>query len=228
MATGAGDIALFLADPGGEVFTASGTAERGWSPWRSVSQGRTLPGARISAVVTAPGRIALFLADPGGGVYTASRDAGGPRGPWSSFSEGRTVPGGPVTAVAIGDGDIALFLADPGGGIYHATGRPDDGWGPWSTVAQGRTTAGGQVTAVVVPATERPLSSVPYVSRDDRIALAIADAQGQVRATRTQERLDREDANALVGASVPASVAGKVEIHETVMADGSSTTIGTT
>ena len=191
--TGAGDIALFLADPGGEVFTASGTPERGWSPWSTVSQGRTLPGGPISAVVTAPGRIALFLADSSGGVYTTSRDAGGAWGSWSSVSEGRTAPGGHVTAVAIGDGDIALFLADHGGGIYIATGRPDHGWSAWSTVAEGHTTAGGRVTAVVVPATERRLSSVHYVSRDDRIALAIADAQGQVRATGTHERLDREE-----------------------------------
>jgi len=193
VATGSGDIALFLADPGGEVFTASGTPERGWSPWSTVSQGNTLPGGPISAVVTAPGRIALFLSDPAGGVYTASRDAAGAWSPWSSVSEGRTVPGGLVTAVPIGDGDIALFLADAAGGIYSATGRPAHGWSGWSPVARGRTTAGGHVSVVVVPAIERPLSSVPYVSRDDRVALTICDEQGHVRATHTLERLARQD-----------------------------------
>ena len=55
-----------------------------------------------------------------------------------------------------------------------------------------------------------------------RTSPAMADA-GAAYLTITSE-----EANALVGASVPASVAGKVEIHETVMADGSSTTMGDT
>lgn len=54
-----------------------------------------------------------------------------------------------------------------------------------------------------------------------RTSPAMADA-GAAYLTITSE-----EANALVGASVPASVAGTVEIHETVMADdGSSTSMG--
>src|SRR3954454_14096584 len=68
-------IALFLADPGGGVFTASGNAEHGWRPWSSVSQGHAGPGTSVTAVPIAGNRIALFLADPGGGVFTASGNA---------------------------------------------------------------------------------------------------------------------------------------------------------
>ena len=116
--TGPGQISLFLADPGGGVYTATG-GPAGWGPWASVSQGSTTPGAPVTAVVTGPGQISLFLADPGGGVYTAT---GGPAGwgPWASVSQGSTTPGAPVTAVVTGPGQISLFLADPGGGVYTA------------------------------------------------------------------------------------------------------------
>jgi hypothetical protein len=51
---------------------------RGFGPWASVSEGRTVPGAPVSAVALPgqAGRVALFLADPGGGVFTTSGSAG--------------------------------------------------------------------------------------------------------------------------------------------------------
>jgi len=119
---GAGRIALFLADPHGGVFTASGSPTAGWGPWSSVSQGSTVPGGMVTSVAAGAGRIALFLADPGGGVFTASGSPTAGWGPWSSVSQGSTVPGGMVTAVAAGAGRIALFLADPHGGVYTALG----------------------------------------------------------------------------------------------------------
>src|SRR6266540_2104202 len=69
-----GRIALFLADPGGGVFTNSGHPDRGWSGWSSVSQGHAGPNTSVTAVPIEEGRIALFLADPGGGVFTNSGD----------------------------------------------------------------------------------------------------------------------------------------------------------
>ena len=144
--TGPGQVSLFLADPGGGVYTTSG-GPAGWGPWTSVSQGSTTPGAPVTAVVTGPGQVSLFLADPGGGVYTTS---GGPAGwgPWTSVSQGSTTPGAPVTAVVTGPGQVSLFLADPGGGVYTTSGGPA-GWGPWTSVSQGSTTPGAPVTAVV-------------------------------------------------------------------------------
>jgi len=72
-------FAVFVADPGGGVYTAEGSAWDGWSPWSSVSEGHAGPGTLVTAVPIAGGRrIALFLADPGGGVYTASGDSPSP------------------------------------------------------------------------------------------------------------------------------------------------------
>jgi hypothetical protein len=66
-------FALFLADPGGGIYTASGNAQEGWGDgWSSVAEGHTTPGTRVTAVALANERFALFLADPGGGIYTTS------------------------------------------------------------------------------------------------------------------------------------------------------------
>jgi hypothetical protein len=58
-----------VADPGGGVFYNSGNARDGWDQWRTVSEGSTMPGAPITAVVTDRDHITLLLADPGGGVF---------------------------------------------------------------------------------------------------------------------------------------------------------------
>jgi hypothetical protein len=67
--TAANNIALFLADSAGGVYTTSGNAADGWRPWTSVAEGRSTPGGTISAVLIAPKRVALFLADSEGGIY---------------------------------------------------------------------------------------------------------------------------------------------------------------
>ena len=169
-------ITLFLADPGGRVYTASGSlyTESGrpapvWGPWSSVSQGSTIPGAPITAVVAPDGTYTLFLADPGGGVYTASGSPAGGWGPWSSVSQGSTIPGAPITAVLAPDGIITLFAADRGGGVYTASGSPAGGWGPWSSVSQGSTIPGAPITAVLAP--------------DGTYTLFMADRTGEVRTT---------------------------------------------
>ena len=115
----------------------------------SVSEGRTMPGAPVTAVVRNPGVVSLFLADPAGGVYAAEGNPADGWGPWASVSEGRTMPGAPVTAVVRNPGVVSLFLADPAGGVYAAEGNPADGWGPWASVSEGRTMPGAPVTAVV-------------------------------------------------------------------------------
>ena len=53
-------VALFVADPGGGIFTALGNLETGWGPWATVSEGHTKPGARVTAVelVRRPGHFA--------------------------------------------------------------------------------------------------------------------------------------------------------------------------
>ena len=66
-----GTYTLFMADTGGEVFTASGNAQAWGAGWTTVSQGSTTGGAPVTAVLGTDGIITLFLADPGGGVYTA-------------------------------------------------------------------------------------------------------------------------------------------------------------
>jgi hypothetical protein len=139
-------FALFLADPNGGVYTATGNPQIGWGLWTSVSEGRSAPGGTITAVPWKNG-FALFLADPNGGIYTitGSPDAGW--GLWTSVSEGRSMPGARVTAIPWKNG-FALFLADPNGGVYTATGNPQAGWGPWSSVSEGRSAPGGTITAI--------------------------------------------------------------------------------
>ena len=159
-------ITLFMADPGGRVytasgnlFTASGSSAPGWGPWSSESEGSTTPGAPVTAVVAPDGTYTLFLADPGGGVYTASGSPAGGWGDWVPVSPqtGTTTPGAPVTAVLAPDGIITLFMADPGGVVRTASGNPAEGpggWGGgWTAVSPqtGTTTPGATVTAVLAP-----------------------------------------------------------------------------
>jgi pimeloyl-ACP methyl ester carboxylesterase len=145
-------IALFVADPGGEVFTAVGDPQTHFWNWKSVSQGRTMPGAQVTAMPIS-GRggqlvsIALFVADPLGGVFTAVGDPQIGFGNWTSVSQGQTMPGAPVTAVGLRNG-VALFVADPLGGVFTAVRDPQTGFGNWTSVSQGRTMPGAPVTAV--------------------------------------------------------------------------------
>ena len=138
-------------------------------PWTSVSEGRSTPGAPVTAVVIGQDRVALFLADSNGGVYTTSGNATVGWQPWTSVSEGSSRPGAPVTAVAIGQGRVALFLADPNGGIYTTSGSATVGWQPWTSVSEGRSTPGAPVTAVVIG--------------QGRVALFLADPNGGIYTT---------------------------------------------
>ncbi len=92
----------------------------GQSPWTTVAEGSSTPGAPVTAVLTGQDRIALFLADPNGGIYTMS-GFGTNWGQWTTVAEGSSTPGAPVTAVLTDQNRITLFLADPNGGIYTST-----------------------------------------------------------------------------------------------------------
>jgi hypothetical protein len=168
-----GRFAVFLADPGGGVYTASGNASDGWSIWTSVSEGRTTPGAPIAAVSIPgqPGRFALFLADPNGGIYTTSGNARDGWDPWSSVADGRTTPGAPVTAMAVRSDSFDLFMSDTNGRISRTSGSAQSGWNPWTSVTEETITPGAPVTAVHVPF---------FFSQ---FALFVADTNGEVRAT---------------------------------------------
>ena len=161
------NIALFLADPSGGIYTALGDPQAGFGPWRSVSEGSSTPGAPVTAIPWG-NNIALFLADPNGGIYTALGDPQAGFGPWRSVSEGSSTPGAPVTAIPWGN-SIALFIADPNGGIYTALGDPNyaadhvdhgvnfAGFGPWRSVSEGRSTPGAPVTAIPWGNEHRPV-----------------------------------------------------------------------
>ena len=138
-------IALFLLNPVGEVFTASGRVGR-WSPWSTVKEGGTVPGGTVNAVVDTEGLVNLFLANVAGEVFT-SRGSGTTWSNWSTVSQGSTMPGAPVSAVAGDDGQISLFLANPEGGVYTCRGLGEH-WGGWSSVSEGSTMPGAQVTAL--------------------------------------------------------------------------------
>ena len=152
-----GTYTLFLADPGGGVYTASGSLAGGWEGgWTSVSlqSDRTTPGAPVTAVLGPAGIITLFMADLGGEVSTASGNRAQGWGPWSGVSQGITTPGAPVNAVLGPDGIYTLFMADLGGVVWTASGSPAQGWGDgWTSVSPrtGTTTPGAPVTAVLAP-----------------------------------------------------------------------------
>ena len=166
-------LALFIADPIGGIFTASGNAEQGWSDgWSSVAEGSTMPGAPVTAVALPNGRFALFIANPIGAIFTASGNAAQSWGHgWLPGPDNyRTMPGAQVSAVALANGRFALFMAGPDGGIYYASGNTQQGWGSgWSLVADNdHTEKGAPVTAVA--------------HADGRIALFMADSNGVVNA----------------------------------------------
>ena len=143
--------------------------EPGGSPWTSVSEGASTPGAPVSAVTTGQGRIALFVTDPSGGIYTTSGNSDTGWAPWASVSEGASTPGAPVTAVTTGQGRIALFVTDPSGGIYTTSGNSDTGWAPWASVSEGASTPGAPVSAVT--------------TGQGRIALFVTDPSGGIYTT---------------------------------------------
>ena len=74
-----GTYTLFLADPGGEVFTASGKAQAWGGGWTPVSPqtGTTTAGAPVTAVPGTDGTYTLFMANASGEVFTASGKAQG-------------------------------------------------------------------------------------------------------------------------------------------------------
>jgi hypothetical protein len=69
-----GRLAVFLANPDGEVFTTSGSSDHGWDNWSTVAQGHTGPGAPVTAVSVPgdPSRMVVVLANPDGEVFTTS------------------------------------------------------------------------------------------------------------------------------------------------------------
>ena len=156
-----GIITLFVADPGGNVYsasgnlsTASGTVGPGWGTWSSVSQGSTAPGAPITAVAAPDGIVTVFLADPGGNVFTAWGTPVGGWGDWTPVSPqtATTLPGAPLSACLATDGTFTLFMADASGEVRTASGSAADGWGAgWGNVAQGSTLPGAPVCAVPGP-----------------------------------------------------------------------------
>jgi phospholipase C len=168
LSIGGNRFALFLADPNGGVYTASGNTDQGWSPWSSVSEGHAAPGSSVTALSIGGNRFALFLADPNGGVYTASGNTEQGWGQWSSVSAGRAAPGSSVTAVPIGGNRFALFVADSLGGVFTTSGSAN-GWLPWTPVSEGRTAPGSSVTAVAIGG--------------GRFALFLADPNGGIYTT---------------------------------------------
>ncbi len=131
-----GLISVFVADPGGGVFTAQGSKQAGWGQWETLSEGATMPGAPLAAVLDSDGLISVFVADPGGGVFTAQGSKQAGWGQWETLSEGATMPGAPLAAVLDGDGLISVFVADPGGGVFTAQGSKQARWGQWEPLSK--------------------------------------------------------------------------------------------
>ena len=119
----------------------------GWG-LSSVSQGKSIPGGPVSAVLIAPDRIAVFLADDQGGVYTSVGHPDRGWAPWTSVSGGKTCRADTSLRYSPQANRITLFLTDPQGGIYTTSGN-GKGWEPWTSVSGGVTMPGGRITAVL-------------------------------------------------------------------------------
>lgn len=94
-----------------------------WVQWKHVSEGKTIPGAPVTAVYLPTGKIQLFIANPTGVVLT-SLSSVGIWTDWTDVSEGKTTPGGTVSAKCAGGHSTQLFLADPNGVVYTTFGAP--------------------------------------------------------------------------------------------------------
>jgi phospholipase C len=119
-------VALFVADPGGGVFTTAGVPTRDWQNWTTVNEGVAQPSTSVTAVLTSDGRVGVFIPDPGGGVF-ATLGVPGEWTVWTSVAEGNAGPGTNVAAVSPGGSRFGVFVADPGGGIFANSGDPERG-----------------------------------------------------------------------------------------------------
>jgi hypothetical protein len=131
-----GRFALFVADENGVIHSIVGDPQQGFEqPWESVSDGQTVPGAQIAAVVPSVGApVTLFVADRAGGVYTVEGRPKQAWGSWSPVAPGNfyTEPGSYITAEwQAQTGSFELHLIDISGGIYHIVGDPKKGWRPY-------------------------------------------------------------------------------------------------
>lgn len=162
-----GEVDLFLADPGGGVYTVTGKPGR-WGPWRSVAEGASTPGATVTPVRDDDGTVNLFLTDPGGGIYTI-RGRGDTWGSWTGVSQGTTTPGATVSAAAMPDGRIVLAVANATGAVFACHGHGTT-WGPWNNVSEGSTTPGATVSVVA--------------GDDGRVSLFLADPGGGIYTAR--------------------------------------------
>ena len=123
--------ALFVANPSGEVFSTVGDPQVGFAHWKSVAEGRTIPGGSITAALSAraPASISLFLADPNGRIFSITGDPSKSFGDWMSVSQFPpapaayqlgTLPPDPTPTIPDGD-DIILYLhGGPGSRLEEA------------------------------------------------------------------------------------------------------------
>jgi hypothetical protein len=64
-------LALFIVDLNGAVYTAAGDPQAGFGPWSLVPGVRSRPGSRVTALPFGKG-YALFVADTEGNIQTTS------------------------------------------------------------------------------------------------------------------------------------------------------------
>src|SRR5262249_30011255 len=88
-------------------------------PWTSVSEGKSLPGAPIAAVLDNQNRFTVVLADPGGGIYATSGNVTDGWQPWKPVPGAQSKPGAPLTAGITGPGQITLFMTDINGVVLR-------------------------------------------------------------------------------------------------------------
>jgi hypothetical protein len=166
IATAPHQFALFIADPGGYIYTASGNAQVGWGEWSWVAQGQAAPGAPVAALPWGQS-FALFISDPNGGIYAIKAEPGFG---WELVPGRSTKPGAQITAVPSGN-RFTLFMADVNGEIFTTSGIPYQGWDTWTSVSEGSSTPGA------------PVAAVPW---EDSFALFISDPNGGIYAIKAE------------------------------------------
>jgi phospholipase C len=162
------DREAYKEDFHGFIAYASATTGRS-SPvaFNSVAEGRTMPGAPVTAVVREPGLVSLFLADPAGGVYSVEGNPVDGWGQWQRVSTTVMLAGSPITPVVMSPASISVFISDGHGNVLASQRNSLASWDPWRTVLPAATTPGAPVAAATLTVAS--------------VSLFVADRGGTVR-----------------------------------------------
>jgi hypothetical protein len=120
---------------GGAVLLILLLSELGWLAWRSVRQGRELPAARASSLVTAASRAALPVTIVTGIRHALERGTGRLRAPVLATLAGSMIAVTALVAALVFGASLTGLIANPAryGYTWNLLVQSSGGWGSWPT-----------------------------------------------------------------------------------------------